>query len=60
MTPEEPDPTDAPSLDRWSVPLFDAEPVEPMPVTEEEYPLRIDAMPAEGFHPKLHFFRNAG
>jgi hypothetical protein len=61
MTPEEPEPTDErPAMDRWAIPLFEAAPAEPVPVTEEDYPLRLDAMPLEGFHPKLRYFRDAG
>lgn len=58
MTPEEL-PVDE-EMDRWAIPLFEAPPVECEPVTEEDFPLRIDAMPVEGFHPQLRFFRNAG
>lgn len=57
MTPES---TDEQELDRWAIPLFEAAPAEPVPVTEEDYPLRLDAMPEEGFHPQLRFFREAG
>ena len=60
MTPEAVEPTDTPAMDRWSIPLFDVPAQESVPVTEEDYPLRIDAMPVEGFHPKLRFFRDAG
>ena len=51
---------DRTAMDRWAVPLFEAVAVSSTPVTEEDYPLRINAMPEEGFHPQLHVFRKAG
>ena len=58
MTPDEP--ADAPpDLDRWAIPLY--EPVAPpaeVPIGEDDYPLRLESMPEEGFHPKLRFFRD--
>ena len=61
MNPETDEPTgDRTALDRWAIPLFEAAPPEPAPVTEDDYPLRLDSMPVEGFHPKLRFFRDAG
>ncbi|GEM_PF-3928274 len=58
MTPEEL--PEAGEMDRWAIPLFETPPVELVPVTEEDFPLRLDAMPEEGFHPQLHFYREAG
>ena len=58
MTPEELPVDD--EMDRWAIPLFEAPPVERVPVTEEDFPLRIESMPEEGFHPQLRFFRDAG
>jgi len=61
MNTEESEPTDdEPPMDRWAIPLFEAAPSEPVPITEDDYPLRLDAMPVEGFHPKLRFYRDAG
>jgi len=48
------------AMDRWAVPLFEAAAPESVAVTEDDYPLRIDSMPEEGFHPQLHVFRQAG
>ena len=63
MTPDELDAlADEPPMDRWAIPLFEAPAALPLPtpVTEEDYPLRLESMPEEGFHPKLRFFRDAG
>ena len=61
MNPEPADETDTPTeMDRWAIPLFEAAPPEQVPVTEEDYPLRLESMPEEGFHPQLRFFRAAG
>ena len=58
MTPEEL--TDADGMDRWAIPLFEDAPRDHVPVTEDDYPLRIESMPEEGFHPSLRFYRDAG
>ena len=61
MTPEFEELDGADELDRWAIPLFEKPPIaEPAPATEADFPLRIEAMPDEGYHPQLHFFRNAG
>ena len=61
MTTEPADESEAPAdLDRWAIPLFETAPVEQVPVTEEDFPLRLESMPEEGFHPQLRFFRAAG
>ncbi len=61
MTPEpteEPDPDS--QMDRWAIRLYEDAFDEPVPVTEEDFPLRLESMPLEGFHPQLRIFRNAG
>ena len=61
MTPEpleQPEPDS--HMDRWAIRLYEDASDESVAVTEEDFPLRLESMPLEGFHPQLRIFRNAG
>ena len=61
MTPEpleQPDPDS--QMDRWAIRLYEDAFKESVAITEEDFPLRLESMPLEGFHPELRTFRNAG